>query len=138
VTLVADQECPWRNYLPLESTTVTISDSNRRRYYRHKIAHPLEIRDERVNAPLRINATDMSGNGCYVETMMPLPVGTVLRVDFFLESERIKVTGVVRTCDPGVGNGTEFTGMPPDTKERVQAYLDSIDPPRGVSVPKPE
>jgi hypothetical protein len=138
VTLVADQECPWRNYLPLESTTVTISDSNRRRYHRHKIAHPLEIRDERVNAPLRINATDMSGNGCYVETMMPLPVGTVLRVDFFLESERIKVTGVVRTCDPGVGNGIEFTGMPPDTKERVQAYLDSIDPPRGVSVPKPE
>jgi hypothetical protein len=55
-----------------------------------------------------------------------------------LESEHINITAVVRTCDPGVGNGIEFTGMPPDGKQRMQAYLDSIDPPRGVSNPTPE
>jgi hypothetical protein len=132
VKLVAEQECPWKNYLPLESATVKIDPSNRRRFYRHKIMLPLEIRDERVNAPLRINATDVSGNGCYVESIMPLPLGTVLRVDFWLDSDHIKITAVVRTCDPGVGNGIEFTGMPPDTKQRMQAYLDSIDPPRGI------
>jgi hypothetical protein len=32
-----------------------------------------------------------------------------------------------------VGNGIEFTGMPVDGKQRMQAYLDSIDPPRGIS-----
>ncbi len=133
VKLVADQECPWKNYLPLDGATVKIADSNRRRWHRHKISLPLELRDERVNAPLRINATDVSGNGCYVETMQPLPLGTVLRLDFWLDSEHIKITAVVRTCDPGVGNGIEFTGMPPDTKERMQTYLDIIDPQRGVS-----
>ncbi len=133
VKLVADQECPWKNYLPLDGATVKIADSNRRRWHRHKICLPLELRDERVNAPLRINATDVSGNGCYVETMQPLPLGTVLRLDFWLDSEHIKITAVVRTCDPGVGNGIEFTGMPPDTKERMQTYLDIIDPQRGVS-----
>ncbi|MGA2202035.1 MAG: PilZ domain-containing protein [Terriglobales bacterium] len=138
VKLVADQECPWKNYLSLDGATVTIGASNRRRYHRHKIAFPLELRDERVNAPLRINATDVSGNGCYVENMLPLPAGTVLRVDFWLDSEHINITAVVRTCDPGVGNGIEFTGMPAATKERTQAYLDAIDPPRGVSHPKPE
>jgi hypothetical protein len=90
--------------------------ANRRRWHRHKISLPLELRDERVNAPLRINATDVSGNGCYVESMQPLPLGTVLRVDFWLDAEHIKITAVVRTCDPGVGNGIEFTGMPADTK----------------------
>jgi len=138
VKLVADQECPWRNYLPLDGATVKIDNSNRRRYYRHKIMLPLELRDERVNAPLRINATDVSGNGCYVESIMPLPLGTVLRVDFWLDAEHIHITAVVRTCDPGVGNGIEFTGMPTEMKERMQAYLDSIDPPRGISPPKPE
>jgi hypothetical protein len=44
---------------------------------------------------------------------------------------------VVRTCDPGVGNGIEFTGMPPDGKQRMQAYLDSIDPQKGISNPTP-
>ncbi len=138
VKLVAEQECPWKNYLPLEGATVTIAASNRRRWHRHKISLPLELRDERVNAPLRINATDVSGNGCYVETMLPLPLGTMLRVDFWLDSEHIKITAVVRTCDPGVGNGIEFSGMPADTKKRMQDYLDAIDPQMGVSAPKPE
>ncbi|HYW40006.1 MAG TPA: PilZ domain-containing protein [Terriglobales bacterium] len=136
VKLVADQECPWKTYLPLDGATVTIADSNRRRWHRHKISLPIELRDERVNAPLRINATDVSGNGCYVESMMPLPLGTVLRVDFWLDAEHLNITAVVRTCDPGVGNGIEFTGMPADTKARMQAYLDAIDPQMGISAPK--
>ncbi len=138
VKLLADQECPWKNYLPLDGATVTISASNRRRFHRHKISLPIELRDERVNAPTRINATDVSGNGCYVETMLPLPVGTVLRIDFWLDSEHLNISAVVRTCDPGVGNGIEFTGMTPDGKARMQAYLDAIDPQMGVSAPKAE
>jgi len=138
VKLVAEQECPWKNYLPMDGATVTIAPSNRRRWHRHKISLPLELRDERVNAPIRINATDVSGNGCYVENMLPFPLGTVLRLDFWLDSERVNITAVVRTCDPGVGNGIEFTGMPVDGKARMQAYLDGIDPPMGVSAPKPE
>ncbi len=138
VKLLADQECPWKNYLPLDGATVTISGANRRRWHRHKISLPIELRDERANAPTRINATDVSGNGCYVETMLPLPLGTMLRVDFWLDSERVKVTAVVRTCDPGVGNGIEFTGLPVDGKARMQAYLDAIDPQMGISHPKPK
>jgi hypothetical protein len=138
VKLLADQECPWKAYLPLDGATVSISPSNRRRYQRHKIKLPIELRDERVQAPTRINATDVSGNGCYVESMLPLPVGTVLRVDFWLDSEHVNITAVVRTCDPGVGNGIEFTGMPPDGKTRMQTYLDAIDPQMGVTAPKPQ
>ncbi|HEY4842637.1 MAG TPA: PilZ domain-containing protein [Terriglobales bacterium] len=138
VKLITAQECPWRNYLAMDGATLSIDPSNRRRYYRHKISLPIELRDERVNAPLRISATDVSGNGCYVESMMPLPLGTVLKVDFWLDSEHVKITAVVRTCDPGVGNGIEFTGMPTDTKKRMQEYLDAIDPQVGVSAAKAE
>jgi len=138
VKLVAEQECPWKHHLPMENATVTISPSNRRRWQRHKISLPLEIRDERVNAPSRINATDVSGNGCYVENMLPFPIGTVLRLDFWLDSEHIKITAAVRTCDPGVGNGIEFTGLPVDGKSKMQAYLDAVDPPRAFSSAKPK
>jgi hypothetical protein len=133
VKLVAEQECPWKNYLGMDGATVTLAPSNRRRWHRHKISLPLEIRDERVNAPTRISATDVSGNGCYVENMLPFPLGTVLRLDFWLDSDHVNITAVVRTCDPGVGNGIEFTGMPPEAKQRMQAYLDTIDPQRRVS-----
>jgi PilZ domain len=141
IKLLADQDCPWKSYLSLDGATLSIPASpasNRRRYHRHKISLPVELRDERVKIPIRINATDVSGNGCYIESMMPLPLGTVLRVDFWLDSEHVNITAVVRTCDPGVGNGIEFTGMPPDGKERMQAYLETIDPQMGAAESKPE
>ena len=73
VKLLAGQECPWKAYIPIEGAHVSVPASNRRRYPRHKISLPIELRDERVQTPMRINATDVSGNGCYVETILPLP-----------------------------------------------------------------
>jgi len=136
IKLVADQDCPWRAYLPADGSPAAVADANRRRYYRHKISLPLEIREERSTAPLRINATDVSGTGCYIESMMPLPLGTVLKVEFWLDSDHSKVSAIVRTCDPGVGNGIEFTGMTAENKVRMQSYLDAIDPQMGVSKPE--
>jgi hypothetical protein len=106
---------------------------NRRRFQRHKISFPLEFRDERVNTPMRVNATDISGNGCYVETNMPLAISTVLKVDFWIDQEHVTASATVRTRDPGVGMGIEFTGLPEDSKKRFQAHLDKLDP--GISKP---
>jgi hypothetical protein len=138
VQLVVDQECPWLSELPVEmrSNMPVASADNRRRFQRHKISFPLEFRDERVNTPMRVNATDISGSGCYVETAMPLALTTVLKVDFWIDQEHITATATVRTRDPGVGMGIEFTGLPDDTKKRFQAYLDKLDP--GLSKPAPK
>lgn len=130
VQLVVDQDCPWIGMLPKDmqpDERTTQRQDNRRKFARHKLGFPLELRDERVNTPLRVNATDISGNGCYVETVMPLPVGTALRVDFWMDEEKFSPTAVVRTRDPGVGMGIEFTGLPEDSKTRFQAHLDKID-----------
>jgi hypothetical protein len=130
VQLVADQECPWISQLPVEmrSNLPVPTADNRRRFQRHKISFPLEFRDERVNTPMRVNATDISGNGCYVETAMPLTQTTVLKVDFWIDQEHVTASATVRTRDPGVGMGIEFTGLPEETKKRFQAHLDKLDP----------
>lgn len=135
VQLVADQECPWAAALPADMKTeerTVQSHDNRRKFTRHKISFPLELRDERVNTPLRVNATDISGNGCYVETVMPLPVATALRVDLWMGEERLSPSAVVRTRDPGVGMGIEFTGLPDEGKKKLQNHLDQIDPSRAL------
>jgi hypothetical protein len=139
VQLVVDQECPWISELPVEiraNLPVQKAD-NRRRFQRHKISFPLEFRDERVNTPMRVNATDISGNGCYVETTMPLAVSTVLRVDLWIDQEHITASATVRTRDPGVGMGIEFTGLPDETKIRFQAHLDKLDPGMTKTAQKP-
>jgi hypothetical protein len=130
VQLVADQECPWLAILPPDMKTderALQNPDNRRKFTRHRISFPLELRDERVNMPLRVNATDISGNGCYVETVMPLALATALRVDLWIDQEKLTPSAIVRTRDPGVGMGIEFTGLPDPMKQRLQAYLDKID-----------
>jgi hypothetical protein len=132
VQLVQDQECPWKQVLPADMKVderTTHKQEQRRKFLRHKISFPLELRDERVNTPLRVNATDISGNGCYVETVMPLALATALRVDFWIGEERVSPSAIVRTRDPGVGMGIEFTGMTEEMKKRFQAHLDTLDPP---------
>jgi PilZ domain len=131
VQLVVDQDCPWVTALPADmmpDERTSQRQDNRRKFQRHKISFPLELRDERVNTPLRVNATDISGNGCYVETVMPLALATALRVEFWIDQERVSPTAIVRTRDPGVGMGIEFTGLTEDAKKKFQSHLDKLDP----------
>jgi hypothetical protein len=130
VQLVVDQECPWLAMLPVEMQAGAIprKHDNRRKFIRHNISFPLEFRDERGNTAMRVNATDICGNGCYVETIMPLTLATSLRVDFWIDQERVSTTAIVRTRDPGVGMGIEFTGLMEEAKKRFQSYLDRVDP----------
>lgn len=128
VQIVADQECPWKSELSPDQIAPPPEPNNRRRFARHRISFPLEVRDERVKTPMRVSATDISGNGCYVETILPLPVGTTLRIEIWREEEKISTSAVVRTSDPGVGMGVEFIGMTPDAKQLLQNHLDKIDP----------
>jgi PilZ domain-containing protein len=128
VQIVSGQDCPWKSQLSPEQISPPPEPNNRRRFARHRISFPLEVRDERVQTPMRVNATDISGNGCDVETILPLPIGTTLRVDFWIDTEKFSTSAVVRTSDPGVGMGIEFIGLTGDTKQRVQAHLDSVDP----------
>jgi hypothetical protein len=131
VQLVADQDCPWLAVLPKDAAgdpAALRAPDNRRKFMRHKISFPLQLRDERVNTPMRANATDISGNGCYVESAMPVAVGTSLRIELWIDQESLSATATVRTRDPGVGMGIEFTGLPDDSKNRLQAHLDKLDP----------
>jgi hypothetical protein len=128
VQIVSGQDCPWKDHLTPDQISPQPDPNNRRKFARHRVSFPLEVRDERVQTPMRVNATDISGNGCYVETILPLAIRTTLRVEFWIDDDKISTSAVVRTSDPGVGMGIEFIGLPPDTKQRVQNHLDKSDP----------
>ncbi len=127
--IVDNQECPWAAALPgdmqVEERTKQ-TQGNRRKFTRHRVSFALELRDERVNTPMHVTATDVSGSGCYVETVMPLAAGTGLRVDFWIGEERMSANAIVRTKDPGVGMGIEFTGLTEGDKKRLQTHLDKL------------
>jgi hypothetical protein len=58
--------------------------------------------------------------------MLPLPVGKLLNITFWIESERISTAAIVRSSDGGVGMGIEFTGLDDKTRERLQRQVETM------------
>lgn len=127
VRLVQGQDCPWAQHVsaaPAKRIVPNVPNS-KRRYERLRIPFPMEIRDERGGgAAMQTNASDVSGRGCYVESLVPLPLGTSLLITFWLEMDKIVTPASVRTSDPGVGMGIEFIGLSPENQERLQQLLE--------------
>jgi PilZ domain len=135
VELVEGQTCPWKDKVVTqkEGTPKVSPHANKRRFVRHRINYPIELRDDRGGGvPMQTNASDIGGRGCYVETLVPLPLGTPLHIIFWIKEEKISTAAMVRASDPGVGMGIEFIGLSEDRQMRFQVHLDEIDPPRMV------
>lgn len=133
IELVEGQQCPWKDKLtaPGEGAPKVSPHANKRRFLRHRISYPIAMRDDRGGgAPMNTNASDIGGRGCYVETLVPFPLGTPLHISFWIGEEKISTAAMVRASDPGVGMGIEFIGLAEETQLRFQAHLDEIDPPR--------
>jgi hypothetical protein len=128
VQLLSKHECPWTAELPKAEDATSISPQNCRRWERHQISVVLALHDERATTPMRLTATDISATGCYVETTFPLSIGTSLKVDLWIESEKVTTRSFVRTSDPGLGMGIEFIGLKPEDQQRFQEYLKALNP----------
>ncbi len=127
VQIVDGQECPWQQELAEPEKIPPVKGQNRRRFARHKMSFPIEVRNERGGTLMQKNASDISGCGCYVETLLPLAVGTALQITFWIESQKINISGIIQASDPGVGMGIEFTGLSPEDQQRLQQQLDKLD-----------
>lgn len=127
VQIVEGQESPWQEMAKPQERTFAPEKINRR-FVRHKIQFPIQIRlADTQSARMNTNATDIGGRGCYVETMLPLPLGTQGTIMFWMDDEKVQTTAVVRSSDPGVGMGIEFTTLDTHVQERLQQFLDQMD-----------
>jgi hypothetical protein len=127
VQIVEGQESPWQEMAnPAELTFAP--GKIKRRFVRHKIQFPIQIGlADTQRARMNTSATDIGGRGCYVETMLPLQLGTQGTITFWMDEEKVQTTAVVRSSDPGVGMGVEFTALDADVQERLQQFLDKMD-----------
>jgi PilZ domain len=126
VQLLNKLDCPWILLVPNTSLSAPTGARSCRRWARHKIAFPIAFQDERTL--VRVTATDVSGSGCYVEMLSPLPIGTGLNAEFWIGTKRVMTRALVRTCDPRVGMGIEFVGLKTEDQRRFQDHLQAAYP----------
>jgi hypothetical protein len=75
--------------------------------------------------PMREHTSDLSLGGCYVKTMVTMPVGIKLDVGLWLGEEKVMISAIVVTCYPHIGNGIQFLAMPSSDRDRVRRFLES-------------
>jgi hypothetical protein len=131
VQILAGQTVPWAEVAGKDrppAKRAERSGSEKRRFVRHKVLFPITISfPDGARSHMQCNATDISGRGCYVESLVPLMIGTEVVVTFWIDSRKFTTKGIVRASDPGVGMGIEFTALEMQIQQHLQEYLEKID-----------
>ena len=128
VCILPNQSVPWTDVQLNQRKPRSMSEAEKRRFLRHNLRFPIIIDFPNKRLPrMQCSATDISGRGCYVESLVPLPTGTELLITFWIDSDKVHTKGLVRTSDPGVGMGIEFVELDMQIQQRLQDYLAKID-----------
>lgn len=69
--------------------------------------------------------TDLSVDGLFIDTMTPLPPGTLISIRFNLPDEPLPVVvlGEVVWGQEHLGMGVRFMNLRPKDRERIRAYI---------------
>jgi hypothetical protein len=84
VRMMPGQLCPWQTQRDVQQAAATRpiarvkpAAANKRKFLRRRILFPIELLDGR--SVTHMETSDITGNGCYVETMQPLPASKDLK-----------------------------------------------------------
>jgi hypothetical protein len=109
-----------------QPATSAAIEHDRRLHARYTLQVQVELRGEGTEVPMRLETTDLSRGGCYVQLLMPLSVGTPVRVTLWLDGCSIVIHGRVVTRHPQFGNGIMFAEFEGDGEQLLKRYLDGI------------
>lgn len=86
----------------------------------------VEVRQEDANGGFWGTLTDISLDGCYVQTFSPMQPGTRLRLVIQSHNLEIRGFGIVAAAHPGVGMGIKFLEMADVERQKLQTLIKGI------------
>lgn len=95
----------------------------RRSSHRPLLTATAEVVELRSGSRLVTRTVDVSQGGCFIDRLLPLPVGSPVRVFLLKDGQRVHADGTVTYCQPGLGIGVVFTNLIPEHKPVLQAWL---------------
>lgn len=99
---------------------------SRRRHTRYPCTGGVEIRRNEGVAGIFASLTDISLEGCYVETVSTLPVGIEVVVMLRIREAVIRGRAVVKTSNHAVGMGLEFTHLGTEDQQKLEFIVGTL------------
>jgi hypothetical protein len=107
---------------------------DRRRTLRFPFEASAEVSEENSEARTPARVTEISLNGCFLQTAAPLPNGTSLFVKVFVEGSFFETQATVVYSQPNVGMGIAFRELKPYFAAVLKKWLLAAM----LAKPKPE
>jgi hypothetical protein len=98
-------------------------DEERRRAPRHPFVATAEVEDVVVGSRLPTRVSDLSIDGCYVDTVNPFPGGTEVRVKIFTMTEKFEAPATVAYSVQHLGMGLNFRAMAEADRAILRSWL---------------
>jgi len=98
-------------------------EAERRGNDRHAITASAEVIELASGAKFSTRTTDLGPGGCFVDTMVPFPVGANVRVKVHKGKTQFETGGLVVYSQTGLGMGIAFSGMEDSQRSALDEWL---------------
>lgn len=75
---------------------------------------------------LSARTSELGLGGCYVDTLNPFPTGTLVQLRILRDQGVFETKANVVYGDPRFGMGLAFTGIAPDQRSLLEAWLTEL------------
>jgi hypothetical protein len=116
----------------LPTAVVSSAPSERRCVTRLPFIAPVELVEMRTGSCIQARTSDLSLQGCYVDTLNPLPVGAAVRIQIHRSGATLDVLANVSSRHVGSGMGLVFSEITEAQRTIVDNWLNELGLPRTV------
>lgn len=119
-----------KTILPIQTSLI---EAERRNSIRYQLTVSAEVVELKSGTRFSTRTTDLGPGGCFVDTLMPLPVGSDVSVRLHKDNISFEATGTVTFSQAGLGMGLAFGEMSPEKQMAFDAWLSELTTVRPVS-----
>lgn len=112
-----------KSYVPKPTQRDCKQRTERRRAGRKQFTAAAEVTDVRTGTCMRGRISDLSLQGCYVDTLNPLPAGSTVRLQIFQDGQTLDALANVSSHHPGWGMGLAFDNLTQEQRLLLENWL---------------
>ena len=98
----------------------------RRRSHRHPFFAPAELTESTSGARLEAATSDLGSTGCYLNTINPLPQGTIINIQITYHGQVFAAGAVVAHSHPNMGMGVNFIALESGCAYILETWLKEV------------
>jgi hypothetical protein len=99
-------------------------ESEHRASSRYPFYASAELQEASSAAPTKAYTSNLGSNGCFLDTVNPLPAGTIVSIQITYQGQVFAAGGVVAHSHANTGMGLQFIALEAGCASLLETWLD--------------